>query len=179
MSTPYPRIEHWILAEGVCAATLEGVRAAGQLGNESGAFWLGERAGTARVHTVVLPAGPGVEERPYQWRVSPEVFGAVSRWAKPRGLTLLGIAHTHGRGVPARLSWADRYRSVQVPGILSVVIGNGGEDRDHLKWGWYVYENGDYVELMPTELARRLEIERGREVEIWRADALGVWPAIA
>src|SRR5439155_14472842 len=121
------------------------------------------------------PSGVGVEERPDQWRVAPEVFGTVSRWAKPRGLTLLGIAHTHGRGVPARLSWVDRARSVQVPGILAVVIGNGGEDRNPLEWGWYVYEGCDYRVLSRVELATRVEIPTDNMVEVFRADAHGVY----
>lgn len=175
MSTPYPCIERWALAERVLTATLTGVRRAGLCGRESGAFWLGKRVETAMIWAVVIPSGTGVEERPDQWRVSPEVFGAVTRWAKPQGLTLLAIAHTHVRGVPPRLSWADRHYSVQVPGMLAVVIGNGGEDRDYRDWGWYVYENGDYRNLLVPELAARLKIQPDGKVEIWRADAHGVW----
>jgi hypothetical protein len=133
------------------------------------------REAVAPVTAVVLPQGKGVEESPGQWCVSPEVFGAISRWAKPRGLALLGIAHTHIRGVPARLSWADRHRSVRVPGILAIVIGNGGEDDDHHDWGWYVYEEDDYRELSRTELRRRIQGDGSAAVEVWRADSEGVW----
>jgi hypothetical protein len=128
------------------------------------------------VSAVVLPRGKGVDESPAQWRVSPEVFGAISRWARPGGLTLLGIAHTHVRGVPARLSWADRHRSVRVPGILAVVIGNAGQDDDHYGWGWYVYEDDDYRELLRPELMRRVQGSSRETVEVWCADSEGVWP---
>jgi hypothetical protein len=175
VSSPYPEIRHWIVPDAAKGATLNGVRPSGHQGNESGAFWLGVREAVAPVTAVVLPQGKGVEESPGQWRVSPEVFGAITRWAKPRGLALLGIAHTHIRGGPARLSWADRYRSVRVPGILAVVIGNGGEDDDHFDWGWYVYEEDDYRELCGDELRRRVHGGGAATLEVWRADSAGVW----
>jgi hypothetical protein len=175
MTSPYPQIDRWAVPESAMTTTLEVVGPAGQQGNESGVFWLGARAGLARVSVVVHPQGEGVEETPGYWRVSPEVFGVISRWAGPLGLTLLGIAHTHGRGVPARLSWADRNRSVRVPGILAVVIGNGGEDHDYRGWGWYVHENGDFRELGEAELMERVEVQVGETVAVWRADNAGVW----
>src|SRR5712692_7750844 len=104
MSSPYPPIKRWVFADGIYTATLQGIRPAGLRGNESGAFWLGKRSAITMVNTVILPSGSGIEERPGQWHVSSEVFGIISWWAKPRGLTLLGIAHTHVRGVPVRLS---------------------------------------------------------------------------
>lgn len=179
MSTPYPDIDQWVLPDAAKRATFRGVRPSGHRGNESGAFWLGVRASVACVSAVVLPRGKGVDESPGQWRVSPEVFGAISRWARPRGLALLGIAHTHVRGSPARLSWADRHRSVRVPGILAVVIGNAGEDDDHYGWGWYVYEDDDYRELLRPELMRRVQESSRETVEVWRADSEGVWPLTA
>lgn len=176
MTTPYPEIREWVLSAAARGATLDGVRPPGRRGRESGAFWLGVRQGVAQVTAVVLPNGGGVEEGIGYWRVSPEVFGAISRWAKPRGLTLLGIAHTHVRGVPARLSWSDRHRSVCVPGILSVVIGNAGEDEDHYDWGWYVYEADDYRELPRYELTQRVKVDGTDVVEVLRADSAGLWP---
>lgn len=175
MSELYPDIDRWMIPGAAMSATLAGVRPSGHCGNESGAFWLGTRTAISRVTTVVLPRGPGVEETPGQWRVASEVFGAISRWAKPRGLTLLGIAHTHVHGVPPRLSWADRHRSVRVPGILAVVIGRGGEDANHRDWGWYVFENDDYRELACPELDRRVEIAADDALDVWGADNESVW----
>jgi hypothetical protein len=169
-------IKEWVVSDAARRATLDGVRPAGREAKESGAFWLGARTDVARVTVVVLPKGRGVEESVGHWRVSPEVFGEISRWAKPQGLTLLGIAHTHVRGVPARLSWSDRHRSVCVPGILSVVIGDAGEDDDHYHWGWYVYEEDDYRELLRAELTRRVRGNSTDSVEVLRADSEGVWP---
>lgn len=176
MTTPYPTIKEWVVSDAARRVTLDGVRPAGRKAKESGAFWLGVRKDTARVTVVVLPKGSGVEESIGHWRVSPEVFGEISRWAKPRGLTLLGIAHTHVRGVPVRLSWSDRHRSVCVPGILSVVIGNGGEDEDPFSWGWYVYEADDYRELLRPELTQRVRGSSTDPVDVLRADDEGVWP---
>lgn len=136
MSGLYPDIDRWVVPRALFAKTITVVLPAGRAGRETGVFWLGERSNTATISAMVVPAGEGVEERPEQWRVSSAVFGAISLWAKPRQLVLLAIAHIHLPGVPAVLSWADRNFSVQVPGILAVVIGNGGADREHADWGW-------------------------------------------
>jgi hypothetical protein len=174
VSEVYPEIAEWFVPTKASEATLAGVAEAGRARKESGAFWLGPRAGTSSVTDVVLPSGDGVEESADYWRVAPEVFGAISRWAKPLDLTLLAIVHTHIRGVPPRLSWADRHRSVRVPGILSVIIGNGGEDKIHERWGWYIFDTDDYRELRREELSERVHwIESG--VRVWRADRHGVW----
>jgi len=173
----YPPIREWLMPEGVFTSTLAGVKPSGERGTESGAFWLGKRATRTRIEAVVLPSGPGVEEHPYQWRVSPEVFGEVARWAKPRGLTLIAVAHTHIRGVPVDLSWADRTRSVQVPGMLAVVIGNGGHDAVFTDWGWFIYEKNDYREISRSELVNRVRVITDEpHAEIFRADSTGVRP---
>src|SRR5712671_2632479 len=124
--------------------------------------------------SVVLPHGIGVEEHRGRWAVSPEVFGAITRWAKPRSLSLLAVAHTHVRGVPPVLSWSDRNLGVRVPGMLAVIIGNGGDDSDHLKWGWYVFEDGDYRPLSVHEVGERIRIDQKGEFDSWIADASGV-----
>jgi hypothetical protein len=117
-----------------------------------------------------------VVESPGQWQVGLDVFGAISRWAKPRGLTLLGIAHTHLHGVPPRLSWADRHRSVRVPGLLAIVVAEGGDVDDYVEWGWYEYDDSDYRKLDVPELARRVRTPLDEQVEVCRADSGGVWP---
>ncbi|MGH9961664.1 MAG: hypothetical protein ACREBC_31815 [Pyrinomonadaceae bacterium] len=151
----YPPIEEWFIPNGACAATLAGVRPAGERGSEAGAFWLGGRSFRSRIEAVVLPSGSGVEEYSYRWRVSPEVFGEVTRWAKPLGLFLLGVAHTHLPGVPVDLSWVDRTEGVRAPDMLASVIGNGGLDESHHDWGWFVYEDNDYRRMPANELSKR------------------------
>jgi hypothetical protein len=174
MTASYPTVEKWVIAEGIFHRTFDGVRPIGQSGREAGAFWLGRREATAHVYSVVLPHGIGVEEHRGRWAVSPEVFGAITRWAKPRNLCLLAVAHTHVRGVPPVLSWTDRNLGVRVPGMLAAVIGNGGADADHLKWGWYVFENTDYRTLAQDEISERIRIDQNGEFEAWSADAHGV-----
>lgn len=175
MDTPYPPIDRWLIPAQALQSTLTGVRSAGQRGNESGAFWLGTRSATANVLHVVLPGGPGVEERPWQWRVGSGIFDAISRWASVRGVVLLAIAHTH-IGASVSLSEADRYQSVQVPGVLAVVIGRGGKERNPTRWGWYLYEDGDYRPLLPDEWRCRLKVSKGLPVDVWRAERDGVRP---
>jgi hypothetical protein len=174
VSGPYPAIDRWIVPESAITATLLGVRPAGRRGRESGAFWLGTRTATSVVTDVVLPRGEGVIEHPGYWQVSPEVFGAISGWAKPRRLTLLSIAHIHLPGVPARLSWSDRHLSVRVPGVLAVVIGNGGDAADYRDWGWYVHEAGDFRLITEGDLARRIAVPVDGDVEVWTASMEGV-----
>lgn len=177
MTSAYPTIKRWVIPAKVFLATLEGVRPAGLLGRECGAFWLGDRTHKARVTTVILPCGEGVQESSGCWRVSPEVFGAITRWAVPRKRCLLAIAHTHMSGVGISLSWTDRNRSVRVPGILAVVIGDAGQHDDHRKWGWHVHEDGRYRQLLEPELSVRVRVQWDDQIDLWHADAHGVYPA--
>jgi hypothetical protein len=174
VATPYPAINAWVLPKAALEATVAAVRPSGRLGNESGVFWIGDRAAMARVSSVIHPEGLGVDEHPGEWRVSPEVFGIISRWVKERGQSLLGIAHIHGPGVPPRLSRLDRKQSVQAPGVLSVVIGNGGTDEDLHAWGWYVCESGDYRRMGAREIAGRLRLDHELAITTWTVDLNGV-----
>jgi hypothetical protein len=170
----YPPIEEWFIPNGACAATLAGVRPAGARGSEAGAFWLGSRSRRSRIEAVVLPSGRGVEEYPSRWRVSPEVFGAISRWAKPLKLTLLAIVHTHLPGVPVELSWVDRTEGVHAPDMLAMVIGNGGLDQCHSDWGWFVYEGNDYRRMPTSELSNRIRLTNSFQPKVYSADSRGV-----
>jgi hypothetical protein len=170
---PYPPIDTWVVPTGVVAATLACVREPGERGVESGVFWLGRRAPRSIVDTVMIPSGPGVEERPDRWSVAAEVYGEISRWAGPQGLSLLGILHTHGNAFPARLSKADRTRSVRAPGVLAVVVGDDGHDNNPEAWGWYVFEGDDYRLLAAEERTRRITMPDGA-VSVLRASLDGV-----
>ena len=172
MTSPYPAIRQWFIPGSLLVATRKGVQEGGQSVRESGALWLGDRGdGTARVSAVVFPRGKGIEERAGRWKVTPEVFGVVTRWAKPQNLSLLAIVHTHLHGVPPRLSRADHEYSVQVPGILAVVIGEGGAESDHGKWGWYLYERGNYRHLTSQDLNGHLIVDADHFFQICEADA--------
>lgn len=171
MTGPYPAIQRWLIPRSLLVATREGVQEAGQSVRESGALWLGNRGETARVSAVVFPRGKGVEERAGRWKVTPEVFGAVTRWAKPQNLSLLAVVHTHLHGVPPRLSRPDREYSVQVPGILAVVIGEGGAESDHRRWGWYLYQRGNYRRLTTQDLSVYLILDIDHFFHTCTADA--------
>lgn len=165
---PYPPITAWRIPSDALRLTLEGVRSAGDRGVESGALWLGDRGVTSIVSAVVLPHGDGVLEAPSQWQISPEVVAAVTSWAKPRGLVLLAVFHIHvGRSVD--LSWSDRHHGVQVPGMLSVIAGNGGRDAAIDHWGWYIYDDSDYREISAPERKRRLLLDKSSSCSVWRA----------
>jgi proteasome lid subunit RPN8/RPN11 len=155
---PFPPIERWLVPETACEQTREAVLPAGRRGTESGVFWLGERAATSIVRNVAMPVGAGVVEEPWKWSVSAELYAAVAGYAKPRGLTLLGVVHTHlGPGVP-RLSRTDRMQGLKVQDALAVIVGSAGEERDPDRWGWFVYDDGDYRDLAAHERAKRVQM---------------------
>jgi proteasome lid subunit RPN8/RPN11 len=158
--TPFPSIERWRLPRMACERTRQAVLPAGRRGNESGVFWVGRRQATTTISAVIFPTGPGVVEAPGRWRVAPEVYAAVASWAKPRGLSLLGVVHTHPEHQP-RLSRTDRIHGVKVPDALAVIIGRSGDEPDVEAWGWFIYDGGDYRTLKAAERAERLELAGG------------------
>lgn len=172
----YPTVRGWVVAEALLRATLDGLRKAGAFRRESGAFWLGSREAEARVSAVVFPRGPGVKEAPGLWRVSPEVFGAITRWAVPLRLCLLAVVHTHIGGGDPFLSWTDRTFGVRVPGVLAVVIPRGGKDPEYLHWGWYVFDKDDYRQLSNSEITERVRIDSRNHFEACFADEVNVRP---
>lgn len=171
-SSPYTAIERWRLPQLAVAATLASVVGAGHRGDEAGVFWLGERSRVSTVRAVVSLRGRGVLESPGLWTVSSEVYGVVSRLGREHGLTLLGTAHTHGRGMRVGLSYTDRRDGVRVPDFLAVVIGNGGADRDPRAWSFNVFEKRDFRELRPADFQAHI-LEVDEQVDLWRANADG------
>jgi proteasome lid subunit RPN8/RPN11 len=156
--TPFPPIKRWRLPRAACERTRQAVLPAGRRGNESGVFWAGRRQPTSTISAVIFPAGPGVVQAPGRWSVTAEVYAAVASWAKPRGLSLLAVVHTHLGVLPPRLSRTDRMQGLKVPDALAVIIGRGGDEPDADAWGWFVYDGGGYRALGGAERAERLEV---------------------
>jgi hypothetical protein len=173
---PYPVIDVWELGRSAIGATIAAVQRPGRDGKEGGVFWIGTRGQTSVVRSVVIPAGEGVVEAADFWQVTPEVFGAVSRWASERAWSLLGICHTHGDGIPARLSPQDRAHLVRAPGVLAVVIGSAGREDNPQRWGWYEFTSGAYRAISPRERQRRLRLTSDAGTEVWAADRRGCRP---
>lgn len=174
MADPYPPVERWVVPLSGLEATVEAVGPSRLDGLESGVFWMGRRSAVGIVESVIIPKGPGVERRRDCWRVSADVFAAISRWALPREVSLLGWVHTHGRGIPPKLSMADRMRSIRAPGVLAIVIGSGGADSEPDQWGWFVHEDGEYRFFEGVERARRVELHAEGAIDRWRANLDGV-----
>ncbi|MEK6274329.1 MAG: hypothetical protein AABM30_03235 [Actinomycetota bacterium] len=170
--TPYPPIERWRLPEAACEQTRAAVKPAGRRGVESGVFWLGRRAGVSEITAVVHPIGEGVEETPFYWSVSPEVYAAVAAWANLRRLTLLAVAHIHLSAAQPRMSPTDRTQGLKVPDALAIILPRGGREPAVDAWGWFVYEDSDYRELESRERAGRVELCAG-EVEFANVEADG------
>jgi len=60
--------------------------------------------------------------------------------------------------------------------VLSVVIGDAGDECDYRNWGWYVFESTDYRPFSQSEIGKRLRIDSSSGDERWTADANGVRP---
>ena len=155
---PYPQIEHWRVAARALSATHDALR--GNTGREAAVLWLGERAAASVVSSVVHLHGDGVAAGRGFFEATPEVMGVVTRWAKPRGLTLLADLHAHPRGVPGRLSPWDRRHGIAVPEFLAAVAGDGGEDEPG-RWGWFVFNRRmrAYRSMPPAERRSRILVD--------------------
>jgi hypothetical protein len=124
--------------------------------HEGGAFWLGRRASTSEVRTIVLLEGRGVIEEIGYWEVSPLVYGLVGTWADEHDQTLLAVAHSHlGRGATA-MSGLDRRGAVPVPDLLTIVIPAFGAITDLRKWGVHRFDGQQFIELSELGKAARL-----------------------
>lgn len=172
---PYPPIDRWEFPRAAIAATLAAVAPAGGRGREAGVIWLGKRGATSVIGAVAWPHGDGVTEARGWWSVSPEVYGAIARVSRAHQLTLLGSAHTHARGVRVALSTTDRRHGTRAPGVLAIVIGNGGTDTNPARWSWNVFDDGDWRELDHVERRDRVSITDA-PIRLWRADRHGARP---
>jgi hypothetical protein len=61
-----------------------------------------------------------------------------------------------------------------VPGILSVIAGEGGQEASIDRWGWYLYEDGAYRELPGLERQRRILIDDRSTCTAWVANSEGM-----
>jgi proteasome lid subunit RPN8/RPN11 len=156
--TPFPPIERWRVPVRACELTRDAVTPAGRAGCESGVFWLGSRAIVSEVTTVVFPVGDGVEETPFYWSVAPEVYAAVTAFAKPQGLTLLGVVHTHLSVHRPHMSLTDRRDGLKTPDALALIVPSGGDEPEPRSWGWFFYDCGDYRPLDGGEWTKRVEL---------------------
>jgi Prokaryotic homologs of the JAB domain len=172
---PYPVIARWGISHGTVAATLDALDPRRHPDAEAGVFWLGPRRTEAPVTAVVIPQGDGVDALPGCWRVTPEVFGRISSWATTKGVSLLGIVHTHGGGSPARLSSQDRAHLVKAPGVLAVVVAHNGGEPEPQSWGWYVWADDTYHRLNVRDRMERIRWGDGEMPSTWRADIHGVY----
>jgi hypothetical protein len=172
---PYPQIQTWQVGGAALAATWEALRA-GE-GRETAVLWLGGRAPHSAVTTVIRLRGEGVEEGTGHFEAVPEVLGVVTRWAKPRGLTLLANLHAHPPGVPGTMSTWDRRHGFAVPEFLAVIAGDGARDHPDA-WGWYVFSRSarDYRDMDDGERRSRVVVDGTAGATLLEADARAVRP---
>jgi len=174
----YPPVWRWTIPSVGLDATLAGLLEGGRRGVEAGVLWLGPRASESTVTAVVLPRGPGVLQRSGTWSISPEALGVVTTWASKRGVSLLGIAHCHG-GPWVQMSQTDRDHLVHAPDMLAIIVGMGGRETDLNRWGWNLFEDGRYREMLGPERRRRVDAGAGGSCGVFEASAGGVIPVFA
>ena len=101
------------------------------------------------------PVGAGVIELPWQWSVTAEVYAAVRMGEAARPHASAAV-HTHLSSHTPRMSRTDRTQGLKVPDGLAVIVRAGGEEADPRRWGWFVYDDGDYRTLDAGELGARI-----------------------
>lgn len=181
---PYPPVQTWQVGRAALTATWEALRS-GE-GRETAVLWLGGRAHHSAVTAVVRLHGEGVEEGGGHFEAVPEVLGVVTRWAKPRGLTLLANLHAHPPGIPGQMSVWDRRHGFAVPEFLAIIAGDGGRDHPDF-WGWYVFSRSarGYRVMDDGERRGRVVVDETAACMLLDGDARSVrpwtraWPTLA
>jgi hypothetical protein len=136
-------------------------------------MWLGQRGSTTRITSVVLLEGIGVTEEPSFFEVSPTVFGRVGAWASERNEALLAVAHSHSGKAATWMSPTDRRGAVRVLDLLTIVVPGFGQVADPLRWGFYRYADGTFIELSFRAKSDTL-IWSDEPITLVRADEDGV-----
>ena len=127
MSEFFPKVTRWILTEKAFTDSVNEVAKDGRNGNEGIVLWLGHRREqTASVTHLVVPDGPGIIKTPVYLSISPQLVNEITDVAVKVESSLVGQAHSHGRGFGVDLSRSDRLNGINVPWYLSVVIPDYG-----------------------------------------------------
>jgi hypothetical protein len=128
-------------------AFVDGVRHHGQLGQETGAFFL-----TAPEHrdvVVVALAGEAGVERAYgQFVIGLPAIDKIFTYAEQRGLQVRAMLHSHPRA--AFLSRTDLEYSLRVRGFVNAVVPTfAAPSADPAHWGWWQYD-GEWTACSPA-----------------------------
>lgn len=156
----FPSISRFVVSPSLLHETLRALQEEGQYSVESMVFWAGHLSHDAATIThLIVPKGPGVFKHPLQIRISDAVVAALFDVLDPPRLVLLAQVHTHLE--EAFHSAVDDHFSFDTPGLLSVVVPNGGAGTSSDWERWSFYESlgrGDFTAISPTDLSNRLHM---------------------
>lgn len=128
------------------------VLAHGARGVETGAFLL-TTVGGPRVTAVARCGDAGIHRYPYQLRVDGDAIERLFDWSVGESLQVRSLVHSHREA--AFLSETDRDEGFAVAGFVAGVIPEfAAPPSDVSRWGWWVFQDGDWCGLPPPSLGR-------------------------
>ena len=124
-------------------------RAAGAHIVETGGFILGALSSPASI--LALTGDKGVTRRRDLFHVSGPAMATLFEWVEKRELTVIAQWHTHGRR--AFLSETDLEYGFNVPGFTTTVVPYyRSASADPADWGWWTFNDGEWVAVPPPAL---------------------------
>jgi hypothetical protein len=72
------------------------------------------------------------------------------------------------------MSATDQAHLVHAPGILAVIVGDGGFEHNPSNWGWHVFEVSSYRELSEREREERVLVAKAGTCVVVRASLDGL-----
>jgi hypothetical protein len=124
-------------------------RAGGADNVETGGFILGAPGATASI--LALTGEKGITRQRDLFLVDGLAMATLFEWVDARDLTVAAQWHTHGRR--AFLSETDLEYGFNVPGFTTTVVPYyRNASADPADWGWWTFDDGEWVATMAPPL---------------------------
>lgn len=120
----------------------------GALGVETGALLL-TPPDDPTVTVLALAGTVGIIRHPRLLVLSSPALNPLFAYAEDNNLQLRAQVHSHTR--QAFLSHTDKTGNIRMSGFIASVIPNfAAPPRDPATWGWWTFEDGDWVPIEPA-----------------------------
>jgi len=160
--TFFPSINKWFIPFAALEESRRDMANQGKKGNEATCLWLGTKSdGQAHISHIVLLRGDGIECRPQNVIISPDLLSDIHDRAIDLELVLIGQIHTHGPFYGTDLSPVDHRYGIRAPYFLSIVCPDYGKRESTLitECGIHVYfPDRGYRRLSSSEIDRRISM---------------------
>lgn len=125
----------------------------GALGVETGALLL-TGPGDPTVTVLALAGTTGIDRHPGLLAFSSAALNPLFAYAEDNNLQLRAQLHSHMH--EAFLSRTDRNGNIRMPGFIASVIPNFATPPcDPATWGWWTFENGDWLPIEPAAVTNQ------------------------